>query len=293
MKKLANILFILLLLNLYSFPVSGQQVNLNQNMNMNSDIAKNAVSVPQTLPKWKPFPPEPPYNPDGPTPPDPPIPPGPTPIPIVSSESSGVGKSGGGSSMALVGVGIGASLPIAIGGGVLAIVLGRRHGGVQPLPTNLTLNPPITNNIDPTSTNYEFKFGEEILYNLIFKNSQPTPIYPDSVMYVKIPSWMEYIPQSAMLNNTKLTDKQDEDILTFYPDESMLVINIGNVDTSEGVVFNFGAKVLTQTVSRKEAFCLVKFQSPSMKYETDWQQLSILQNRPLPISLERVLERNK
>lgn len=262
-------------------PVYGQKVKINQNIRLNSSVPKRAIESPRTLRIWDYPPPEPPYiyHGHGPTP---------KPDPIIPGKAPVVTGGGGSSGMALIGVGIGAGIPTVIGGGLLGFMLTRHPSSIILPPISSTLNPQIS--VNKTNSNfYSFQNGEEILYNLVFKNTSQTPIYKDSTMYVKVPAWLDYKPESTYINNVKLTDLAADDELTYFKDDSLLVFNIGNSDTDKGISITFGAKVLTSTVSADEAFCLVKFQSVSNNYETDWKRLSVDANNTLPPVLQKVI----
>lgn len=285
---------------MYCFSLGGyaQDVTIEEPYLLNSNVSKTSVTVPQALPKWAPPPPEPPYYPNiGPTPPTPPTPPGPPPTPPTPGGGGGntpsqpsVATSKGGSSMAMVGVALGAGIPIVVGGGLLGFFLTRKSAPVSLPPVLGNINPsisPITN--DANKTSFDFNFGEEILYYMAFSNNPQSPIYKDSVLYIKIPTWLEYMPDSTTLNNVKLTDEDDNDILTYYKDDSLIVIKVGVANEEPSLAINFGAKVLTQSVSKSEAFCQVKFQSIQYNYSTDWNKMSVYPEKTLPPVLEKIL----
>lgn len=282
MKKTFSIILYLSIINLFSFPALGQSLqvpfNVNDQFYLNSNILERAISNPYSLQIWKPPPPEAPYLPnktnieDVTTSTDSNFP--------ISTFSGHSGLSAG----VITAIVLGTSLPILFEGGLLALSI-KKSGGSILLP--------VKNSSRPGDTTYCFNYGEEIMYNLVFKNSEETPIYPDTVMYIKVPSWLEYKVESTNINNTKLTDEADDDVVTYFSNDSLLVINLGNIDPGDGIVITFNAKVLTQTVSMQEAFCLVKLQSISQKFESDWRPLSIFQDRQLPPKLERIFETHK
>lgn len=301
MKKKVCLILNLLIIHMYCFSLSGfaQNINIDKAINLDTNVTSQSIKFPQTLPKWAPPPPEPPYYPNvGPVPPTPPTPPGPPPTPPGpptpggggDSPSHKIATSKGGSSMAMVGVALGVGIPVVVGGGLLGLFLSRKHAPVTLPPVIGGINPTlpaVSNNANKTS--FDFNFGEEILYYLAFNNDSQSPIYNDSVLYIKIPTWLDYIPESTILNNVKLTDEADDDILTYYKDDSLIVINIGVANQEPSLAINFGAKVLTQSVSKSEAFCEVKFQSVKYNYSTEWNKMSVYPEKTLPPVLEKIL----
>jgi hypothetical protein len=269
------LIFFLLLMQAPVALSQNVRVEFDTDFDLKNKIPMRSVTTPKYLPIWTPPPPEKPYDPKKkPDPPDPPVPPDP-PKPHD--------KKHGGSGMGLALAGVGVSVPLLVGGGVLALCLSRKKPPYLP-PNPGSLNPKMT---DPIS--YQFDFGEEILYSLVFKDSEKTPIHPDTLVYIQIPAWLEYQPETTYINNYKLTDKADDDHLIYFKDDNMLVLSMNGIDTAEGIVINFTSKVLTSSVSKKEAFCHVKFQSITNNFETKWLQLSVDDENQLPSSLVNVL----
>ncbi|MGD9581564.1 MAG: hypothetical protein AB7V50_09345 [Vampirovibrionia bacterium] len=298
MKKNICIILNLLIIHMYCFCTTSysQTININQNINLKSEVTVESIKAHYFLPKWSPPPPEPPYLPK-PVPPGPG--PGPTPGPSPSPSPGGGGgntpsnstasSSGGGSGMAMAGVALGVGLPVVIGGSLLGLFLRRKKPPVTLPPVLGNINPTLPNTNNVAQSGFTFEFGEEILYYLAFENNQQNPIYSDSVLYIKLPAWLEYLPDSTTVNNVKLSDKADDDILTYFKDDSLLIMNIGATNKMPSISINFGAKVLTQSVSKSEAFCEVKFQSIQNNYSTDWNKMSVFPNKTLPPSLETIL----
>lgn len=114
-------------------------------------------------------------------------------------------------------------------------------------------------------------FGnEEILYNIDFKNSAQTPIYKDTLMFIKIPDWLKYSYGSLKLNNEKLTDEKDKDRLTFLMEDKILQISLENLNTNNKITLTFGAKPITTNIPENNSYCLIKFQSKSKNTEMGW-----------------------
>jgi hypothetical protein len=131
---------------------------------------------------------------------------------------------------------------------------------------NFSMMPP-NNNIN--------NFGnEEILYNIDFKNSPETPVYHDTIIFIKIPDWLKYSEGSLKLNNQKLTDKKDKDRLVFLPEDGILKISLKNINLKQKITVTFGAKAISANNSENIPYCLIKFQSKSAKNEMEWQPFS-------------------
>jgi hypothetical protein len=286
MKKFISTLLSILLLQMSIAPAFSQstRIKINQNLDLRNDLPKTSVKNHLALPVWTIPPPEPPYHPSNDDPPKP-IPPKPRPTPhheIIHTESSG-GSRGMGVAMA----GVGVSAAVLVGGGLLAFFLTR--GGPYYLPTKTgSINPPV--NTSTASGIYNFNVGEEVQYNLVFKNSPKTPIYKDTIAYIQIPDWIDYVPQTIFVDNARLTDAADNDIATYFKDDKMIVLKVGDLDTQKGIMISFITKVLTATVTKEEAFCRVKFQSVANNYDSDWKKLSIDPEMQLPPFLKSVVE---
>lgn len=296
MKQNISKLLIILVIHLYlplAFAQSALNVNIDSNLNLDSEIQEAAISNPRSLEVWDQSDPDPPFVPDpsGPGGGDTPV--GPSPG-YTASETTRTAppssSSGGSGGMGAAGAVIGASVGVAGGGGLLALLLTRGGNSVSLPPISNQINPQLAKINAQNNSAYSFQFGEEILYYLLFKNTSRTPIYKDTVLYVKIPVWMEYIDSSTNINNYKLSDDADDDIFTYYKDDSLIVINLGQLKDMDEISLNFGAKVLSRNISKNEAFCQVKFQSINNKYETDWYKMSILPENNLPPVLNKVLK---
>lgn len=269
-------------MNLLSFNSQALAYKIDETLKLKNSIDYRAIGMPKVLNIWTPFPTEPAYlDPEN---PDPPKPPKPAPKPQQGEISTGGGSSAG---MAIAG--IGAAVPLLIGGGMLAFFLTKGSPGLKTIPPQL--NPRISYNDTLFDNIFNFNYGEEVNYNMIFKNTEQTPIYSDSVLYLKLPDWLEYIPDSFTVNDIKLTDEVDKDMLAYFKDEKMLVLQIGLFDTQEGALINFTAKVLTETVSPHEPFCTVKFQSISKNYQSKWIEMSLQKDRTLPPEMVDVINK--
>lgn len=123
---------------------------------------------------------------------------------------------------------------------------------------------PVNNDIN------DFSNGE-ILYNIDFINSEETPIYSDTVIFIKIPEELKYSENSLKLNNQKLTDESDKDRLNFLNEDNTLKISLKELNKNKRITINFGAKPLTSNIPEKTPHCLIKFQSKFQKSELNWK----------------------
>lgn len=137
MKKLFIITLNLLLLQFYVYPVLGQQLNLNNNLNLSSFLSRYATTNPQNLPRWYPFATEPAYLLNGTDPTSPTTP--------ITSSSQIIGSSPdeflGGNTVLNASV-LGFSIPLVIGGCIMALGINRNSSVVLP-PISGNLNPGI------------------------------------------------------------------------------------------------------------------------------------------------------
>ena len=111
---------------------------------------------------------------------------------------------------------------------------------------------------------------EEILYDIDFKNSKKTPIYSDTVISIIIPKGLRYISNSFQLNNTKVSDKEDNDELTYLLKESLLKIDLSKLNKKDQVKISFSAKILDKNKIENNPFCFIKFESNSNNITTDY-----------------------
>jgi len=123
---------------------------------------------------------------------------------------------------------------------------------------------PVNNDIN------DFSNGE-ILYNIDFINSEETPIYSDTVIFIKIPEELKYSENSLKLNNQKLTDESDKDRLNFLNEDNTLKISLKELNKNKRITINFGAKPLTSNIPEKTPHCLIRFKSKFQKSELNWK----------------------
>lgn len=300
MKRLLSSILCLFLINSLDCPIFGQAINIEieDDILIHSVVEESGISNPQSLPRWTPPPEEPQYLPN----------------PSLTSKIKGFKQlpqnittsspvtlnnkttfpsgNSGGSGINIAAITLGTSIPISILGGTLAMLILKHRSPLVLPPLPVSSNPKIPTispNTDPLVPNYDFTFGEEIFYYLVFKNSDQTPIYPDTRMYVKIPYWLEYTPDTLTINNFKLTDQAGDDMFSLFNDESLLLINIGEVSEEENIIMTFRARVLSQSITKDEAFCQVKFQSPQNKFETNWHKLSVNPQNKIPSNMNNLL----
>ncbi|OGI00648.1 MAG: hypothetical protein A2Y25_06860 [Candidatus Melainabacteria bacterium GWF2_37_15] len=128
----------------------------------------------------------------------------------------------------------------------------------------------IGNNSQDASEGFLF---EEILYEIELQNSEETPIYSDTVILIKIPEWLEYSENTFELNDLKLSDKNDNDALTYVRKKSLLKVDPGSHNNAEKIKISFNAKILDKEKLENNPFCLVKFESNIHNVSTKWRSL--------------------
>ena len=137
----------------------------------------------------------------------------------------------------------------------------------------LKKNPKATTPANLQPVNYQTGLGGEMLYNIDFKNSQETPIYSDTIIYIEIPEWLSYSNNSLRLNDKRLTDKSDDDRLT-YIDDNILKLNLSGLDGNKKTSITFGARILDKKPDKNESFCTIKFISPYNNIKMEWKPFS-------------------
>lgn len=295
MKKNLSLILSLFILSTIYCPLFGQslEIEFDQAGILNTIVEPESVNNPAILKQWTPRAAEPPYlpNPKGKN--------NNASTPIIQTnpvnltpnipQGSKTARASGSNAKTL-GIVLGTSIPVGLYTGALTFLLLRKGPSVSLPPivgsTNLPLN---TSTATPFNANHSFKFGEEVLYYLILEDTSQTPISEDTVVYIKLPPWLKYEIDSTTLNNNNLTDKTDEDLLNYFEDESLLLLNLGPIKNDNRFIINFAAKVLTQNVSIEEAFCEIKVQSIKNNTESDWFKINLLPQKTIPKNIENLI----
>ena len=178
----------------------------------------------------------------------------------VWSLDSGITSSGS-DSWSTAGSTIGSGIPTAMYSGLWSLLNSRKLQRSRYI------------NVKLTTDAHDFDAGEEVLYEMQLRNSKDTPLYSDTVMYIRIPEWLQYTEGSLKINDDKLTDIKDNDSLTYLKDKSLLVLDLNKQNAKKIININFISKVQAEEPDKDMTLCLIKFKSDSKKIETGWKAL--------------------
>ncbi|MEW5821448.1 MAG: hypothetical protein AB1782_14750 [Cyanobacteriota bacterium] len=253
-----------------------QKFQFDQDGILNTFVAPKSVTFPLGLEVWDPTPEEPSYLPN----------PGNNStgsslstfnINNTNAEFTNSNLVSGPGNTALA-IALGTGIPVGLYTGVLTFLLLRKGKSVSLPPLVGSTNNPISNltaNSTYNQPGFGFKFGEELTFCFVIKDTIATPIYSDSIMYIKLPSWLNYSPESTLINNIKFTDIKDIDSVTYFEEESLLLIDIGSLKNNQNLILTFSGKILTESVLENEPFCCIKFQSLRNNLDTKWFDMPI------------------
>lgn len=149
-----------------------------------------------------------------------------------------------------------------------------------PLPQNVT--PPDSCLYDPGVPSGQSVirsggelYNDRIPYRIVLNNPENAPLREDTMLYIKVGKSITYIPHTTKLNDIRLTDQADSDILSYSKDDNILKVAIGSPNLPPNKVLTFFTRPLEDVILLNGSHCLYKFESKSANYESEWIPLKI------------------